>query len=98
MRKYSCSGPVVGKTLVTSFSPIKRRSRTACASIAWQDRRRGVFLSSASPVQEQKAVGIISVDPDGVSRRNAGEVGSQAVYPRASNVARMPPEGKELAS
>ena len=28
----------------------------------------------------------------------AGEVGSQAVYPRASNVLRMPPEGNEEAS
>ncbi len=29
---------------------------------------------------------------------NAGEAGSQAVYPRASNVWRMPPEGNEDAS
>ncbi len=29
---------------------------------------------------------------------NAGEVGSHAVYPRASKVARSPPDGKEDAS
>ncbi len=29
---------------------------------------------------------------------NAGEVGSQAVYPRASNVCRRPPDGKLDAS
>ena len=34
----------------------------------------------------------------GFSRMKAGEVGSQAVYPRASNVARMPPVGNEDAS
>jgi hypothetical protein len=29
---------------------------------------------------------------------NGGEEGSQAVYPRASKVARIPPEGKDDAS
>ena len=33
-----------------------------------------------------------------VSLINAGEEGSQAVYPRASKVALMPPLGKEEAS
>ena len=32
------------------------------------------------------------------SRMNTGLVGSQAVYPRASNVARIPPEGNDEAS
>ena len=33
-----------------------------------------------------------------VPSTKAGEVGSHAVYPRASNVARSPPEGKLEAS
>lgn len=39
-----------------------------------------------------------SVTPSASSRRNAGEVQSQAVYPRASKVARSPPDGKLEAS
>ena len=41
-----------------------------------------------------KTVGIHKVVP----KINAGEVGSQAVYPRASNVFLIPPFGKEEAS
>ena len=41
-----------------------------------------------------KMVGIISVSP----MTNTGEAGSQAEYPLASNVERMPPFGKEDAS
>ena len=41
-----------------------------------------------------KMVGIQSVFPI----KNAGEEGSQAVYPRASKVFRIPPFGKEDAS
>ena len=33
-----------------------------------------------------------------LSQTNAGDVGSHNVYPRASNVFRMPPLGNELAS
>ena len=51
-------------------------------------------MSSASPVYEQNAVGIQSVP----SFMNAYEVGSQLVYPRASNVERSPPDGKLEAS
>ena len=39
-------------------------------------------------------VGIQSVSPT----RKTGDEGSQAEYPRASKVLRIPPEGKELAS
>ena len=39
-----------------------------------------------------------SVLPDPISIIKAGEEGSQAVYPRASKVARKPPLGKEEAS
>ena len=46
---------------------------------ASQERRSGVFLSSAAPVHEQNAVGIVRVEPSGDLRRKAGEVGSQAV-------------------
>ena len=41
-----------------------------------------------------KIVGMQSVS----SMMNTGEVGSQAEYPRASKVLRMPPLGNELAS
>src|SRR4029077_5376049 len=71
---------------------------TACFERASIERSRGVFLSSASPVQEQNAVGIQRVVPLGLSMMNAGLVGSQAVYPRASKVVRMPPDGKLEAS
>ncbi len=43
---------------------------------------------------EQNAVGMYNVP----SLRNAGDVGSHAVYPLASNVALRPPEGKLDAS
>ena len=51
-------------------------------------------MSRASPVYEQNAVGIHNES----SLMNAGDVGSHAVYPLASNVALIPPEGKEDAS
>ena len=41
-----------------------------------------------------KIVGIINVSPI----TKTGDEGSHAVYPRASNVERMPPLGKEDAS
>src|SRR5262249_38613202 len=72
--------------------------RRACFERTSIDLSRGVFLSRASPVQEQKAVGMHRVVPLGFSRMNAGLVGSHAVYPRASKVARMPPDGKLEAS
>ncbi len=43
------------------------------------ERRSGIFVSSASPVQETNAVGMQSSVPFGFSRMNAGEVGSHAV-------------------
>ena len=51
-------------------------------------------MSSASPPYEQNAVGIHNV----LSFIKAYEVGSHAVYPLASNVARRPPLGNEDAS
>ena len=72
--------------------------RTAFLESASTERSKGVFLSRASPVQEQNAVGMQSVVPLGLSRMNAGLVGSHAVYPLASNVVRMPPDGKLDAS
>src|SRR6267154_3755387 len=62
------------------------------------DLSSGVFLSSASPVQLKNAVGMTSVAPLGFSMMYAGDVGSHAVYPRASKVARRPPEGNDDAS
>src|SRR5271155_3337377 len=61
-------------------------------------RKSGVLVSRASPVHETKHVGMQSVLPLAVSKRYAGLVTSQAVYPRASDVPRMPPFGKLDAS
>ena len=55
-------------------------------------------MSSASPVQLTKTVGMTSVAPFGLTSSQGGEVGSHAVYPRASKVERMPPDGKLEAS
>ena len=56
------------------------------------------MVSSASPVHETNAVGMQSVTLFSPRMRKAGLVASQAVYPRASKVALMPPEGKLDAS
>ncbi len=72
--------------------------RIACFDSASMERSSGVFLSSASPVQLKNAVGMTSVVPFWDVRSHGGLVGSQAVYPRASKVERMPPDGKLDAS
>ena len=72
--------------------------RTAWRESASIDRSSGVFVSRASPVQLTNAVGITSVVPFGVTSSQGGLVGSHAVYPRASKVDRMPPDGKLDAS
>ena len=43
-------------------------------------------------------MGMHSVTPMASSRKKAGEVQSQTVYPLASKVARRPPDGNEDAS
>ena len=45
-----------------------------------------------------KAEGMQSVREPGDSMMNTGEAGFHAVYPRASHVARSPPDGKLEAS
>src|SRR5215211_3283426 len=97
MRKYSCSGPQVVMTR-SAVDPKIRSTRTACVESASIDRRSGVFLSSASPLQLTNAVGMTSVTELPLFSSHGGLVGSQAVYPRASNVERMPPDGKLDAS
>ena len=92
-KKYSCSQPKVGVTLFTFLSKYFATS-IAAESIACNALNKGVLLSKASPVYETKTVGIHKVVP----KINAGDVGSQAVYPLASNVLRIPPFGKEDAS
>ena len=94
MRKYSCSAPTVGSTAFAVVLPNRRNILSACLLSAFMLFKRGVFLSRTSPLYEQKAVGMNSVP----SLTKAKEVGSHAVYPRASKVARMPPLGKEEAS
>src|SRR5262249_16980406 len=97
MRKYSCSGPQVVTTR-SAVEPKSLRTRTACLDSASIERRSGVFLSSASPVQLTNAVGITSVTELPLLRSQGGLVESHAVYPRASKVDRMPPDGKLEAS
>ena len=48
--------------------PKSLSTRCACLLSAWLERRSGVFLSSASPVHDTKAVGMQSVVPFGFSR------------------------------
>ena len=62
------------------------------------ERSSGVFWSRAAPVHDTNAVGITSVTSPLLRTRNAGLVASHAVYPRASKVARRPPDGKLDAS
>src|SRR5687768_7233705 len=97
MRKYSCSAPQVEKTR-SAEEPNSLSTRTACFETASIERRSGVFLSSASPIQLTNAVGITSVTLLPLLSSQGGLVGSHAVYPRASKVLRMPPDGKLDAS
>jgi hypothetical protein len=53
--------------------------RTACFDNASMERRSGVFLSSASPVQLTNAVGMTSVVPCGMTSSQGALVGSHAV-------------------
>src|SRR5262249_37621316 len=73
-------------------------TRTAWRDSASIERSSGVFLSSASPVQLTNAVGMTSVTLFPLTCSHGGLVGSHAVYPRASKVERMPPDGKLDAS
>jgi hypothetical protein len=55
------------------------RTRTACLFSASIERSSGVFLSRASPVYEQNALGMYSVMFLPFSLTNTGEVQSHAV-------------------
>ena len=59
--------------------PNSFRMRTACFDSASWERKSGVFLSRASPVQLTKAVGITSVTAPPLFSSQGGEVGSHAV-------------------
>ncbi len=63
MRKYSCSGPTMGITRLASVSPKSLKILIPCLLSASIDLRSGVFLSSASPLYEQNAVGMQRVLP-----------------------------------
>src|SRR5258705_11741784 len=92
MRKYSCSGPQVANTR-SADDPNSFSTRTACLLTASIDRRSGVFLSSASPVQLTNAVGMTSVTllPLPLTCSQGGLVGSHAVDPRDPHGEPMPP-------
>ena len=78
-RKYSCSGPMFVKTRLVVVLPNQRRTRSASAPTASCERRSGILWSSASPVNETNAVGIVIVTPFGSTWRKIGLVTSQAV-------------------
>jgi hypothetical protein len=78
IRKYSCSGPQVENTR-SADDPNSLSTRTACFDTASIERSSGVFLSSASPVQLTKAVGITSVTLLPLTCSHGGLVGSHAV-------------------
>ena len=59
-KKYSCSGPIVVVTCFASF-PNNLRMRKDCSFKLSIERKSGVFLSRASPVHEQNAVGMHKV-------------------------------------
>ena len=94
IKKYSCSGPTVVITFLDVVFPKALKTRIACLFKTSIERNNGVFLSNASPLYEQNAVGIHK-EPSFI---NAGDVQSHAVYPLASKVALSPPDGKEDAS
>ena len=78
-RKYSCSGPMLVKTRVAVVLPNQRRTRSAWAPSASCERSSGILWSSASPVYETKAVGMVIVTPLGSTWRKIGLVTSHAV-------------------
>ena len=78
-RKYSCSGPMLVNTRVAVVLSNQRRMRRACLPSASCERSNGILWSSASPVYETKAVGMVMVTPLGSTCRKIGLVTSQAV-------------------
>ena len=62
-----------------ALDPNSFSTRTACVDSASIERRSGVFLSSASPVQLTNAVGITSVTLLPFCSSHGGLVGSHAV-------------------
>jgi hypothetical protein len=78
-RKYSCSGPMFVNTRLAVVLPNHFRTRRACLPRASCERSIGILWSSASPVYETKAVGMVRVTPFGSTCRKIGLVTSQAV-------------------
>ena len=66
-------------TRVAVVLPNQRRTRSACLPSASCERSSGILWSSASPVNETYAVGMVSVTPFGSTWRKIGLVTSQAV-------------------
>ncbi len=61
------------------MSPSSDSARIAERDSASIERSSGILLSSASPLHDVNAVGIVSSAPFGFSRMKAGDDGSQAV-------------------
>ncbi len=66
-------------TRFAELLPNQRSTRSACLPRASCERRSGILWSSASPVKETYAVGMVSVTPLGSTWRKIGEVTSHAV-------------------
>ncbi len=67
------------KTRLVVVLPKRGSARIAARFRASIERSSGIFVSSASPVHDAKAVGMHSTAPFGFSSRKAGLVGSHAV-------------------
>ena len=67
------------KTRLAVVLSNQRRTRSACVPSASCERSSGILWSSASPVNETNAVGMVSVTPFGSTCRKIGLVTSQAV-------------------
>lgn len=79
MQKYSCSGPRLEIIFFDLRLPSSFSTRRALSLTARTERRRGVFLSSASPWYEMKAEGMQRVMPIPFFRKKAGLDMSHAV-------------------
>jgi hypothetical protein len=78
-RKYSCSGPMLVNTRLAVVLPNQRRTRRAWVPSASWERRSGILKSSASPVYDTYAVGMVIVTPLVSTWRKIGLVTSQPV-------------------
>lgn len=78
--------------------PMMRNRRSASRVSTSFERRKGIFWSKTSPVQEINTEGMYKVPPLSCFTMMGLLLGSHTVKPRAICVSRKPPLGKEEAS